>query len=360
MAATAAPKTEPQHPPLARDQQGNLLDIPIGTAAWRICRQTTGRPKEIVGPDKRAMRFPLETTTEELVGLCGADVYRVYALDEVGKVLDYVVTVDVTREARELRNAAADAPLIPALRASTGPSTDLRFALEAMTQMMRVNSEAMRAIAESQADWVKSIASARGFFRNAPPPYRLPEPPRDDEEDEEEDEPVQSKTIYDVLAPLAENLAPSVKPIVSMLTRGAGSAPRNAASLAAGEPGDAQADLAMKPNWEIRDFVDLNYAAAKARVKKAAKRANTAPRPTLQERVMSDEKLLSKFMAINALLRPDEATKLLALGECMSEEQQESLLAEIAALSAEDAATFLRAVLFELDAAKSTSTESAT
>lgn len=361
MATGTAAKTEPQHPPLARDPHGNLLEIPDGTAAWRICRQTTGRPKEIVGPDKRAMRFPLETTTEELLDLCGADIYRVYALDEVGKVLDYVVTVDVTREPRELRNAAtADAPLVSALRTTTGPSTDLRFALEAMAQMMRVNSEAMRAIAESQADWVKSIASARGFFRNAPPPYRLAEPPRDDEEEEAEDEPVQSKTIYDVLAPLAENLAPSVKPIVSMLTSGAGSAPRNAASLAAGEPGDAQADLAMKPNWEIRDFVDINYAAAKARAKKAAKRANTAPRPTLQERVMSDEKLLSKFMAINALLQPDETAKLLALGECMNEQQQESLLVEIAALSAEDAATFLRAVLCELDAAKPTSTESAT
>jgi len=145
MATSTAAKTEPQHPPLARDPQGNLLDLPDGTAAWRICRQTTGRPKEIVGTDKRAMRFPLETTTEELVDLCGADVYRVYALDEVGKVLDYVVTVDVTRESRELRNAVApDTMLWPALRTTAaGPSTDLRFALEAMAQMMRVNSEAI-------------------------------------------------------------------------------------------------------------------------------------------------------------------------------------------------------------------------
>ena len=194
MATSAAPKTEPQHPPLARDAQGNLLEIPEGTAAWRVCRQTTGRPKEIVGPDKRALRFPLETTAEELADLCGADVYRVYALDEVGKVLDYVVTVDVTRDTRELRNTALpDASFLPALRAAQpSGSSDLRFALEAMAQMMRVNSEAMRSIAESQADWVKSIASARGFFRNAPAPYQPPEPPDDDEE-EDEDEPAQRK-----------------------------------------------------------------------------------------------------------------------------------------------------------------------
>jgi hypothetical protein len=168
MATSTSPKIEPPHPPLARDVHGNLLEIPDGTAAWRICRQTTGRPKEIVGTDKRALRFPLETTADELVDMCGVDVYRVYAVDEVGKVLDYVATVDVTREGRDLRNAAPpDAPVLAVQRTTAAtPGSDLRFALEAMAQMMRVNSESMRAIAESQADWVKSIASARGFFRN--------------------------------------------------------------------------------------------------------------------------------------------------------------------------------------------------
>lgn len=351
MATSAAPKTEPQHPPLARDAQGNLLEIPDGTAAWRICRQTTGRPKEIVGPDKRALRFPLETTAEELADLCGADVYRVYALDQVGKVLDYVATIDVTRDARELRNAPApDAALLPTLR-TTQPSgsSDLRFALEAMAQMMRVNSEAMRSLAESQADWVKSIASARGFFRNAPPQYQPPDPSNDDEE-EDEDEPAQRKSIYDVLAPIAENLAPSVKPIVSMLTSGGG-APRNGTALAAGDATDAEAQLAEKPNWEFRDFVDLNYAAAKAKAKKARCQADSAPKPSLQARVMSDPKLLSHFIAIKQLLEADEAMKLVALGERITEQEQESLLAEISALSAKDAAQLLRALLAELEAA---------
>lgn len=361
MATTTAPKTEPQHPPLARDAQGNLLEIPDGTAAWRICRQTTGRPKEIVGPDKRTLRFPLDTTAEALIDLCGADVYRVYALDDVGVVLDYVVTVDVTREPRQPRNAAqADAPLLPAVHATVAtPGTDLRFALEAMAQMMRVNGEAMRAIAESQADWVKSIASARGFFRNAPPPY-VPAAPPEDEVDEYEDEPAPSKTIYDVLAPIAESLAPSVKPIVSMLTSGAGDAPRNSAAIAVGGAGDFDAELAARPDWEARDFVNLNYAAAKARAKKAARQASAMPKASLQARVMSDPKLLAHFMAIKALLQPDEAMKLLALGERMSEREQESLLAEVSARSAEDAALLLRALLVELDAANSTTTESAT
>ncbi|HTR54756.1 MAG TPA: hypothetical protein VMJ10_28895 [Kofleriaceae bacterium] len=154
---------------------------------------------------RSSIAFPLETTAEELADLCGADVYRVYALDEVGKVLDYVVTVDVTGESRELRNAAGDAVSLPTLRAtSAAPASDLRFALEAMTQMMRVNSDALRAVTETQADCVKAIVSVRGFFRNAPPPMS-PEPAEDDDEEEvEDDESVQNKTIYDVLAPFSE------------------------------------------------------------------------------------------------------------------------------------------------------------
>lgn len=361
MATSTAPKTEPQHPPLARDAQGNLLEIPDGTAAWRICRQTTGRPKEIVGPDKRMLRFPLDTTAEALVDLCGADVYRVYALDDVGAVLDYIVTADVTRDTRQPRNAAqTEAPLLVPVHATTAaPGSDLRFALEAMAQMMRVNGEAMRAIAESQADWVKSVASARGFFRNAPPPY-VPPPTPEDDADEYEDEPPPRKTIYDVIVPIAECLAPSVKPIVSALTSGAGDAPRSSDATDAGDSGDIDAELAARPNWEARDLWNLNYAAAKAKAKKAARQASPKPRASLQARVMSDPKLIAHFMAIKALLQPDEAMKLLALGERMSEREQESLLAEVSARSAEDAALLLRALLVELDDANPTTTDSAT
>jgi hypothetical protein len=151
-----------------------------------------------------------------------------------------------------------------------------------------------------------------------------------------------------------------VKPIVSMLTTGAGDAPRNTAVTAAGDSGDFDAELAARPNWEARDFLNLNYAAAKARAKKAARQASAMPKASLQVRVMSDPKLLAHFMAIKALLQPDEAMKLLALGERMSEREQESLLAEVSARSAEDAALLLRALLVELDAANPTTTDSAT
>lgn len=103
MKATSSSAPQNEHPPLARDAQGNLLPVPEGTCAWRIYRRTKGRPRIINGPDKQPARFPLDTTAEDLEGACGADTYRVYALDEVGNVIDYVTTVETSRE---LRNEA--------------------------------------------------------------------------------------------------------------------------------------------------------------------------------------------------------------------------------------------------------------
>lgn len=173
------------HPPLARDALGNLLPLPEGTAAWRISRHTAGRPRVLTGPDGAATRFPLSTTAAELVDLCGPDAYRIYALDELGEVLDFVTTVQAARP----RNAnVPDVPLA-ALRGSAdaAPTTDLRFALHALTEIARINGEALRAISDSQADWIKTLAMNKGLPRNVAFPAMLP-PPREDRDDDEDDD----------------------------------------------------------------------------------------------------------------------------------------------------------------------------
>ena len=179
--STAEPEPENIHPPLARDALGHLLALPEGTASWRICRHTAGRPRALTGPDGTAMRFPLSTTSAELVELCGPDTYRVYALDELGEVLDFVTTIQAARP----RNAnVPDVPLA-ALRGAhdATPTTDLRFALHALTEIARINGEALRAISDSQADWIKTLAMNKGLPRNVAFPV-LP-PPREESEDDE-------------------------------------------------------------------------------------------------------------------------------------------------------------------------------
>lgn len=73
-------------------------------------------------------------------------------------------------------------------------SSDFRYALEVITHMARTNSDALRAIAESQADWVKAIAAAKGLPRNVA--FLPPSPPPtdgDDDDEEAEGEPAPSK-----------------------------------------------------------------------------------------------------------------------------------------------------------------------
>src|SRR5262245_3964594 len=136
-----SPANDPNHPPLARDAQGNLVELPKGTCAWRIGRETTGRPRIILAPDNQPMRLPLQLTCDQLVEMCGLDVYHVYAIDEFGNMLGRVTKIDAARDARDLRNGLAnDVPPMHASRSAYGHMSDLRFALEAMAQMMRTNS----------------------------------------------------------------------------------------------------------------------------------------------------------------------------------------------------------------------------
>jgi hypothetical protein len=356
MTTQTAPKFEAQHPPLARDALGNLLAIPDGTCAWRILRETTGRPREIRGPDKQPFRFPLETTGDELVEMCGSGVYRVYALDEVGGQLaeEHVARWDLTPGTREPRNGAPDVPMLASLRTSAAPAatTDLRFALEAMTQMMRTNSDALRIVSESHVDLAKTIATAKGLPRNAA--YMLPPAASvDDDDDEEEDAPPPEKPRHfvELLMPLAQEAAKIVPALVAgKMIGGAASEPAVPASTA-GAPAavvrDSDEDLANRPSWEARDLYDLRYAGRKAEAKRAAKeKVGGAPSmKALQDRIMADTALLPKLMAIKAQLSADEIETLLGTVAVTTEAEQTKFLDAIKVLPVEEAVVVCRDVI---------------
>ena len=333
---------------------GNLLAIPDGTAAWRICRETARRPGEIKGPDKQPLRFPIDTTSDELVEMCGPGVYRIYALDELGKQLGHVSTWDLTPGPRELRNATAELAAAVASEHTSPPMTDLRFALEAMQAMMRTNSDALRhgrrVARRSREDdrGGQGHAAQRDRCAVRAVPQREPTTTRTRKKSGQAlgraDDAVRREGGRDrARARDGQGHAEELRTIRAR--RG---------SRVARPP---MHDLASKPNWEARDFVDLNYAAAKAKAKKAAKQAaeagaSAAPKPSLQARVMADPKLMAQFVAIKSLLSAAESAQLLELGQRMSEQEQEWLLAQISAVSPENAAALLRGMLAELGEAK--------
>ncbi len=330
MKATTSSAPQNEHPPLARDAQGNLLPLPDGTSAWRICRHTKGRPRIINGPDKQPARFPLDTTQDDLADACGADTYRVYALDEVGNVIDYVTTVETSRE---YRNAGdIETHVVPALRTTSGGS-DLRYALEAITHIARVNADAMRAVAESQAEWIKSISSARGFFRNAPP-LQLAAAVDDDESDDvepEHDDHEQQRTNDWI-----EKIQPLVGVAVQQLINafGAGKKPTGGQSTS---------------KLELVDVLDWRRAAKKSdgAQQEAAEEVEAIDPAALQQA------LASKALAIATLLEPDERGRLMRIAPMFSrlvaDPEIARLAAELVAMSNEDAAAWIRAHLAEIE-----------
>ena len=91
--------------------------------------------------------------------------------------------------------------VLPSPRATAGNS-DLRYAIEAVAHMARTNADAMRAVAESQAEWIKSISSARGFFRNAQPLPLSPTAEARETDDDGEDEAERRPDWIEVLQPI--------------------------------------------------------------------------------------------------------------------------------------------------------------
>lgn len=324
MKATSTTAQQNDHPPLARDAQGNLLALPDGTCAWRICRHTKGRPRIVSGPDKQPARFPLDTTTEDLADACGADTYRVYALDEVGNVIDYVTTVDISRE---LRNAAEPEVMMlpPAPRTASGNS-DLRYALEAVAHMARTNADAMRAVAESQAEWIKSISSARGFFRNAPQlQLSAPAEVHETDDDDDESEPDRKPDWVESLQPIVGMV---VQQLITSITT-----PKKPATA-----GDQPTS-----KWELADLFDW---------RRVERKRDEAQRTPLDPTALQ-QALAGKAMAIGALLEPSERARLMKLAPMLSklaaDPEISKMLAEVVAMSVEDSAVWVRAHLDEIE-----------
>lgn len=352
MTTSTAAKIE-THPPLARDAYGNLLAVPGGTCAWRISRETSGRPREIRGPDRQPIRFPLETTSDELVDLCGAGVYRIYALDQIGAQLadEHLAKWDLTPSARDLRNGGAEV-LLGSVRPSggTGAVTDLRFVLEAVTQMMRINSDALRIVTDSHVDLAKTLVAAKGL-RNGVVPTTPTSDPSDHEEDDddEEDERPTSSAVVELLMPIAQKAAELMPGFVMGKVMKRGSDPIGAKALvAAGDSSQpADAELAGRP-FELRDLVDLAYAKRKGDAKrvKAQQQGNRAEAmASLQARIMADPVLVEHLLAIKQQLASDEIETLMNAVGGSTEPQQAEFIAATKSLPVDAAVEFCRDIV---------------
>ena len=358
MRAATTPSPTSEHPPLARDAAGNLVSVPEGTLAWRLCRHTGGRPRVVHGPDREPLRVPLDVTPEDVLDLCGPDTYRVYALDEVGNVLDYVTTVEV---GLRHRNAAPE-PEPQAFTANRGQSNDLRYALEAITHMARTCADSLRAVSEAQADWVKTIAMAKGLPRNVAMP--LPMPDRyDEEDDEEEADDAELAPQQGGIEAITKMIAPYVPGLMENWSAKKASSQPNAMGHLARIQGQltpnerAFLDVLLQDSDSEAIAADLSSRTVEDAVamirREVMKPAGAVPFPAARkERAIPrlDPALMQKVAAVAALLQPDERARLMKLGPKLMGSTEAIELAEtLVPLSTEAAAEWVRSNLDEIE-----------
>jgi|GEM_PF-1802563 len=367
MTAATNPSTAIEHPPLAQDGHGNLLPVPDGTSAWRLSRHTGGRPRVVNGPDLAPLRLPLHVTTDDLMDICGSGTYRLYALDEVGAVLDYVADVEV---GAKHRNAAPAEPEAPVFIAARGQSTDLRFALEALTHMARTYADSLRAVTEAQADWVKAIAIAKGLPRNVTVPSRVIDHDDDEEEEDDEDpapvaEPARTSGVEEALkmvAPYLPGLMESwqgKKVAANTDQRGPANPMAHLARIQAQlTPGERQLlDLVLQDDDNESITNDLSArsvddAVATIRRGIVSNRAKEGPPAVARNAAPKlDPSTMQKLTAIAALLDPAERARLMKLGpRLMSSPEAIDLMNTLAPQAPEVAAEWVRNHLEEIEA----------
>jgi hypothetical protein len=357
--------------PLARDRDGNLIPPPDGMVAWRVRRKTGGRPRIQLGVDKQPMQLPPSYSIVDLEDILAPGAYLLDAVDERGETLGLTVAIPIG----ELRNADADeeddgdedVAISPALPTA---GSETRLVLEAnvrATQMAFMHNqktleialrtvEALRdgvhVLADAQAEWIKSMASSKGFFRNAAAPLQLPPPTqpsntqpskgeseRDDErtDDVEDDDDEQEEAPRSALDRVVEKLEPLIPVVVPQLV--------TMCMKAFSGGGDeiskrVKLDLGDYLNWS-RITKKRNAAAAEIAAEKAAA---TAPSP-VAELPPTDLTQAAHFMQIQEALAPEEAAQARAIAAQLSPPELRTWFAELSKLSVADAVVKIRTFL---------------
>jgi hypothetical protein len=152
--------------------------------------QTGGRPRLVLDSKKQPMLFPLDYTVADVEDILPPGNYLLDVVDKNGEPLGVTVglPIGMTRNAESVEpDNDNNAPtVVPTTLPNT--TSDVRLVLEAnvrATQMAFIHNQrtleiglrmaetlrdSVQVLAGSQADWIKSISSARGFFRNAGQP----------------------------------------------------------------------------------------------------------------------------------------------------------------------------------------------
>lgn len=293
------------------------------------------------------MQLSLSYTMADLDDILPPGSYKLDLVDRAGMPVG--VTIDV--EIGTLRNAnpAESQDLDDAPVALTAGASDVRYLLEANVRatqlafqhnqrtleaglrMADTLREGIQTLAETQADWIKSLVTSRGYFRNSAMPQlaALPAPTEPDYDDESELEAPPNDRLMEFglgVVTLVNNLFTKL---------GAPPAPKAGAS--------PKSDAA--PKFDLRSVFDWRHASKQG----AQARASLGPAETTPQFKTSAEAMAAlppdivrKLFEVRAQLTADEQSQLMQLLSVIPPDDLPAIAAQLEPMSTDEVVAMVR------------------
>ena len=356
---TAPTLPSPSSAPLARDADGHPIQLPDGATAWRIRRHTGGRPRHHLDAHKQPMLFPLHYSIADAEEILTPGTYRLDLVDAKGELLEVTVpiTIGALRNANEASRPEPDDEHATEAVSTRLPasSSEVRLVLEAniratqlafqhnertLTASLRMADtlrEGVHVLAESQADWIKAVASSRGFLRNAAPPAQvLPPAPIESHTDDEEEndaghEPPKEERLIE-FGMAAMTLVNNLIETFRGGSKAAGSTDKQTAST----------------GFDLRSLLDWRRAAPQTKStqrESIPEAASTSPAALMRLVASLPPELVSKLQAVRDHLTADEQARLVPLLMAIGPDELPAVAAELMPTSIDEIAATFRAEL---------------
>lgn len=397
---SAQAQRSPSTVPLARDAEGNPIELPHGTVGWRVRRQTGGRPRLVLDSRKVPMTFPLDYTIADAEDILPPGNYLLDGIDERGEPTDVTVPLSIgvqrNAEAPEDEKEADAVLAVPMTLPST--TNEMRLVLEAnvrATQMAFLHNQrtlelglrmaetlkdGVQVLANAQADWIKSVSSARGFFRNAGQPLAPIEVKQltvttgergADEGDDEEDDGIDGdgdgggdggngggtgtnahwmEQLMPIIQQLATQALPAIGAWSSRQKQEARGRRAGTTSSKDGELIEAEASGAEVPSSVAQQPADTAEPKSGSELA-AAIAAAASPGPginLLKLFQLLPQRLSAKLMQLQGALSPDEQADAMRILQGYSAADLEDVLGIFDAASPEECLEFMRKLVAEL------------
>jgi hypothetical protein len=299
----------------------------------------------VLDVNKQPMQLPLGYTLADLEDILSPGAYRLDLVDSRGEHLHLTVPVGIglrNADAADEPEPVAREPMVgsqPALLPGAGSDTRLvleanvratqlafqhnQKTLELNAQMTQTLREGIQALADAQAEWIKSAAGSRGFFRNmrTAPSTEIEVASEPREAEPEPDEPDRQP---DWVAQLMPMVGVIVQQGVTALM--SWSAQRKATQ--------APAPTAEGRNW-LRDAFDWRGAHARGKAEPEQALPAQPGRPFDP----------AHFMAIQAALTPAERALAQETAAQLAPEDRQTFMNQLGGMTVEEAIAFIRRAL---------------